>query len=195
MNIQRIIEDIRTNDEDRNRNAMQSLYTEYSFMTEKDIVELVPSIIYYLWKLPKFSVQRKFIVELLDGTDEVMRVALLKHVISIWDEIQLVRMDKFYYLIKKLLEYYPLDIKNISYLFNVTHNIEIKAFIVRCIVDRLSSIDEDLEDFLAEFTSKCLPAILFSLESLRFRKEIALKYATSREVGKKNRLALYSMIK
>jgi len=195
MNIQKIIEDIKINDEEINKNAIQTIYENYKLLSEENIVDIIPSIIYYLWKLPKFSVQKEFILELLNNTDERLRFGLFKHLIEKWDEIQLVRMDKFYYLIKRILEYYSLNIETIPYLFDITHNTGLRTFIIRCIVDRLIDIDEEIETFLIEFTSKCPPALLFSLKSLKFKKEIALKYAKNKGIGKRNRLALYSMIK
>lgn len=195
MDIQKIVKGIKSNSEEENRSAIQAIYTQYKLFTEKEVEEITPSIVYYLWKLPKFSVQKDFVLELLANTDEKLRLMLFRHLIREWDTIQLVRMDKFYYLVKRILEYYPLDIETVSYLFDVTHNIGLRSFIVRCVVDRITEIEPELEDFLAEFTSKCPPALLFSLKSLRFSKEVALKYAGSREVRERNRLALYSMIK
>lgn len=195
MDVSAISNGIRSNDEEIGRSSIQTIYTHYKLLTEKDIVELVPSIIYYLWKLPKFPVQKDFVLELLGNTDEVMRRALFKYLIETWDDIQLVRMDKFYYLIRKILEYYPSDIDTMLYLFNVTHNLGIRTFIVRCVVERLADIDAETEEFLAEFTSGCPPALLLSLRSLRFSKETVMKHAKKKNTNKRNRIALYSMIK
>lgn len=195
MDVQKIIDDIKSNDPEVSGSAMQTVYTHYGQLGREDVERMVPSIVYYLWKLPKFPVQKMFVLELLGKTDETLRTALLRHVIRTWDEIELVRMDKFYYLMRRILEYYPLTIETIPYLFNMTHNIGLRAFVVRCVVSRLAEVDGEIEDFLAEFVSKCPPALLLPLGSVRLRRETALRYAKKRDIGKKNRSALYSMIK
>ena len=199
MDIQRIIEGIRSNDAEENTMMIKSIYENYGLLEDSDIEQIVPSIIYYLWKLPKFPEQKRFVMDLLQHTDHRMRKLVFKHILDKWEEIQLVRMDKFYFLLKRLLEYYPLNKETIKELFDVTSNVSLKAYIVRCIIERLNDtgkrLDEEVEEFLAMFVSKCAPALLFSTKSLKFRKDIVMKYAKSKEVAKKNRAALYSMIK
>lgn len=195
MDIEAVVRDIKANDDAVSRDAVQTIYTHYGNLSEEEVAEIVPSVVYYLWKLPKFSVQQAFVLELLEKTDDVMRRLLFRHMINSWDSIQLVRMDKFFYLVKRLLGYYPLDVETIARLFGVTQNAGLRAFIVRCVVERLADMDAETEDFLAEFASKCPPMLLLSLKSLRFRRDVAMKYAASRDVGKRNRLALYAMIR
>jgi len=199
MDIERVIEGIRSNDAEENTMMIKSIYEHYGLLDDNSIERMVPSIVYYLWKLPKFTEQKRFVMDFLQHTDHRMRMLVFRYILDKWDEIQLVRMDKFYFLLKRLLEYYPLSKEVIKELFDATPNISLKAYIVRCIVERLNDaetcLEEEVEEFLAAFVSKCAPALLFSTKSLRFRKETVMKYAKSKEVARKNRAALYSMIK
>ncbi|KAG5859171.1 hypothetical protein KMI_08g13070 [Encephalitozoon hellem] len=195
MDVQRIVDAIRSNDMEENKAAIEAIYANYGLLKEEDIVRLTPSIIYYLWKLPKFVAQKQFVLDLLSRTDQRLRHSMFTYLIDKWSEIQLARMDKFYYLVKRILEYYVLDVETVSYLFNITATTDLRGFVIRCVVDRLGEISEDMERFLAEFASKCPPALLLSLGPLKIRKEVALKYAGDKDIGKKNRAALYSMAK
>ncbi|ADM11845.1 uncharacterized protein Eint_070810 [Encephalitozoon intestinalis ATCC 50506] len=195
MDIQKIVDAIRSNDIDANRAAIESIYANCSQLDDKDIIEITPSVIYYLWKLPKFTAQKQFVLELLSHADQRLRYSLFMYLIDHWSSIQLVRMDKFYYLVKRILEYYVLDVETVSSLFNISTSMDLRTFIIRCVVDRLKETTEDMEHFLAGFASTCPPALLLPLESLRLRKEVALEYAGNKDIGKKNRAALYSMIK
>ncbi|CAD25619.1 hypothetical protein [Encephalitozoon cuniculi GB-M1] len=195
MDVQKIVDAIRSNDIDTNKAAIESVYAHYGMLTERDVEDLTPSLVYYLWKLPKFTAQKQFVLELLSHTDQRLRHSLLMYLVERWSDIPLVRTDKFYYLVKRILEYYTLDVETVSHLFNIASNTELRAFVVRCVVDRLGEIDEEMEHFLAEFISKCPPPLLLSFGSLRLSKEAVLKYAGSKETGKKNRAVLCSIIK
>lgn len=195
MDVQKTIDAIRSNDIETNKAAIEAIYANYGLLGEEDIAKLTPSIAYYLWKLPKFVAQKQFVLDLLSRTDQRLRSSMFMYLIDKWSEIQLVRMDKFYYIMKRILEYYTLDVETVSYLFNISTVMELKGFIIRCVVERLGETSEDMEHFLAEFVSKCPPALLLSLEPVKIRKEIVLKYAGSEDAGKKNREALCSMAK
>lgn len=195
MDVQKIVSRIKSNDPETSRMAIESIYACYKTLSEKDVQEVTPAVVYYLWKLPKFTAQKQFVLELLSHTDQRLRHEILMHIVRTWEEIQLTRMDKFYYLVKRLLEHYVLDVETVSHLFNITPAVSLRAFIIRCVVDRLEEVSEEMERFLAEFASRCPPALLFSLGKLRLAKGVVLKYAGDKDVGKRNRAALYSMIK
>jgi hypothetical protein len=193
IDIQSVEAQIRNNSVDANRKAMEEIYGGYAEAGEQEIEQLAPLVIYILWKVPKFKAQKEFVNELILGTDARMRAALLNHLVRHWNDVELVRRDKFYYLMKKIVECYELTVENIDYLFNVTCNTDLRSYIIRCVVERIERLG-GLEEYMLDFISRCPPNLLACFEALRFRREDVLRFAKKPEVCKKNRNALCSLI-
>jgi hypothetical protein len=194
MDMARIEAWIKDNSTEVNRRAMEEIYSNYGAIAGSYVEQIAPLVVYNLWKVPKFSVQKEFVNELISRTDSRMREALLKYLIKHWGEIELVRRDKFYYLIKKIVGEYELSLENTDYLFSLTCNTDLRGYIISCVVSRIESPDEALEEYLLGFISRCPPNLLLCFRGLRLRRESVLRFSKKPEMHERNRNALYSLV-
>lgn len=194
MNTEEIEKCLKSSDSDLNSIGISQFYTLCTTLVPNSLERLANAIIYYLWRLPKFKAQKSFIDELLSRTDTNFHSTLFSLTVKRWPEIQSDRKDKFYYLIKRLILAKPLDLDRIKCLFQLSPPC-LRNYAIKIVLSTLDSRNDQEEEFLAEFISKCDPGACKLFAGFVLRAEVALKYAKNKNIRPVNRAVLYGMVK
>jgi hypothetical protein len=163
MELPKIAENFTVNDNEINQSTLNTLSIALNGTntTEQEYTNLSFSIIYCLWKLPKFSVQTQFCKSLLteilklDGTKKQKFLSILfLAIIREWKGIESNRKDKFYFLVELLISH-VLSQNGLRYLFELDCQVDLKNFIIKKSLDFLSSAEVETLHFIVEFIGRC----------------------------------------
>lgn len=149
---------------------------------------LVAPVFYLIWTTPIFKRQIALVDTILDSTDEVFHILLLRHVIRNFRTVSTDRKDKFYYLIKRTFS--KLSFRDIIEI----DDLEVLEY-VWGIIDKDRSVVKDWDDeMFLSFLSSVKPFIAETIYNIRIEKEKVEKYIDLAHHSK-NREALYRLFR
>lgn len=158
-----------------------------------DLLEEIREIYYRIWNTPNFKKQKALVDEILQEIPVEFQNLLLHHVIVNFDKIETDRKDKFYYLIKKIIQ--DNEQTTLEYILNIKST-DALGYILTIINEENKKIISKWDDKLfIEFISKCKPLFLPMIsEDFKFEEEVLKKYIEM-PIDQLNREKLYKFMK